>query len=186
MATAPTKLITVDEFEQMSFEGPCDLVDGEIVEQPMPGGIHGGVCVNIAFLLKLWVRDAAEEFWIGSNDVYILIETDPDRVRGADVMAIRKSRIEGGRLPLGTLRVPPDLCVEVTSPTDRWTGIHEKVAEYIRIGVKEVWVADVSERQVHVYRENRAPFILTIGDELRSDEVLPGFTCPVEEIFAGV
>ena len=55
-AAAPPALLTADEFFDRYQDGGYDLVDGVLVEMPMPGGTHGQVCVNVGFELKLYLR----------------------------------------------------------------------------------------------------------------------------------
>ena len=42
-------LVTVKEFETMVFEFPTDLIQGEVVPMPPPGGVHGRVCLNVGY-----------------------------------------------------------------------------------------------------------------------------------------
>lgn len=53
-----TDLITIEQFEQMSFEFPVDLVKGRIEEMSPPGAAHGRVCGNIFFFLEGWARQS--------------------------------------------------------------------------------------------------------------------------------
>ncbi len=40
------------------------------------------------------------------------------------------------------LRMPPLFCVEIVSPDDGLSEMHEKIAQYIDAGVKVVWIVD--------------------------------------------
>ena len=69
-------LVTVEEFEAMVFEFPTDLVQGEIVPMPPPGGVHGRVCMNVGFVLETWSR-AANLGTVTANDSAVVTERDP-------------------------------------------------------------------------------------------------------------
>ncbi len=59
--------------------------------------------------------------------------------------------VTGGQLRTkvkGAVPVPPDLAVEVISPTDKWSVIIEKVGEYQEAGVKLVWLVDPNSQVV--------------------------------------
>lgn len=184
MATADAlkTRITAEEFERMSFETPVELVRGEIVELPMPDQVHGAVCGNVYFAITTWARSTGRGV-ATINDSHIVTERNPDTARGPDVCYFQRDRLQEGRLPEGVCEAVPNLCVEVRSPSDRWPGIRRKVDEYLKRGVDEVWVIDVRPRIVHVFHQNEAPVKYGLGDELRSEGVLPSFSCRVEDLF---
>ena len=178
-------LVTLEEFEAMVFEFPTDLVQGEIVPTPPPGGVHGRVCMNVGFVLETWSR-AANLGTVTANDSAVVTERDPDSVRGCDVMFTRWEKLPGRELPSGAFQIPPDLVVEVRFPSDRWRNIMAKVGEYLDVGVTEIWVVDPSDRSVDVFRNDRKQIRVTGDELLASADVLPGFECAVSEFFQHV
>lgn len=185
MSAVAAKPITVEEFERMAFDFPVDLIAGEIIEMPPAGSQHGRIAINVGFLIEQWCRKDQRGVVLG-NDAAILIATDPDTVRGADVSFLSQARLPAEGLPEGTLRIPPDLVVEVLSPSDRWSDVFDKVTEYLEVGVREVWVVDGGKRQVDVFRPHIAPQRFANSDELTSPDVLPGFAAPVSEFFRNI
>ena len=62
-------------------------------------------------------------------------------MRRADVTFIRRDRYSLQQLTQdGFMTIPPDLAVEVVSPNDYAREVEEKVEEYLRAGVKLIWV----------------------------------------------
>lgn len=78
---------------------------------------------------------------------------------------------------------PPDLAVEVLSPTDSADIVRLKVANYLAAGTL-VWLVNPEARTVEVYRPGRPAQRLTAGETLEGDVVLPGFTLPVRDLFS--
>jgi Uma2 family endonuclease len=62
--------------------------------------------------------------------------------------------------------VAPDLVVEVLSPDDRWPAVQAKVAEYLEAGVLEVLVLDPEGRRAFLFSAERAPAVVTEGEEV--------------------
>ncbi len=182
MSTAT--LITAEEFSRMSFDTPCELVRGEIVEMTSPGQRHGGVCHNVSRVFIKWLPHE-DDYAISSNDAGVKTDDDPDTVRGPDLQVIERRRLPEGKLPVGHLIIPSDVAVEVMSPSDRWPPIIQKVGEYLATGVREVWVLDPSHQRVHVYRVDDEPTVLDRDRELISTAI-PGLRFPVSELFRGV
>ena len=80
----------------------------------------------------------------------------------------------------------PDLAVEVISPNDLASEVNEKIDEYLSAGVSLVWVIDPDSKTVSVYRKDGSTARLRESDELSGEDVIPGFSCKVNDIFADV
>ncbi|MBX3442796.1 MAG: Uma2 family endonuclease [Planctomyces sp.] len=177
-------LITAEDFSRMSFEGPVELVCGEVVEMTRPGGVNGVVCFRCAAVLDRWLP-ASGSHLVVINDAGVITGRDPDTVRGPDLFVVARDRLPGGRIPEGHFSIAPEVCVEVQSPHERWSDLIAKVAEYLSIGVREVWIIVPGQRRVHVYRADTEPDVLSSELELVS-QALPAFHCPVAELFRGL
>lgn len=80
--------------------------------------------------------------------------------------------------------VVPDIAVEVVSPTDPADELMVKVWEYLRGGVRLVWVVYPAARQVHAFRAgSRDVRVYLAEDELDAGDVLPGFRTAVGPLF---
>ena len=177
------KLITAEEFAEMVDVGRAELVKGRIVEMPPPKDRHGEVESNFSYYINMFVREH-ELGRVRVGESGVLIHRDPDTVRGMDVAFISNKRLAQRRDPDGYLDIAPDLIVEVLSPSDRWSQVMNKLREYFDIGVRLVWVADTEAEIVYAYRSETEIESYEKGDDLPGEEVLPGFTVPVAELFA--
>jgi Uma2 family endonuclease len=79
--------------------------------------------------------------------------------------------------------VLPDLMVEVVSPHDYFEDVRDKVDEYLRSGVRLVWVVLPNKQIVEVYESYKQFKVLDRNDELDGGIVLPGFRLPLRELF---
>jgi Uma2 family endonuclease len=104
-------------------------------------------------------------------------------VRAPDVSLVAKGRIPAAGIPKNYRPVAPDLAVEVVSPSDRFEDVQTKVADYLAAGTRLVWVVEPATRTIFVYRSIRDLQALGEEDELRGEDVLPGFHCPVRRVF---
>jgi Uma2 family endonuclease len=78
--------------------------------------------------------------------------------------------------------LPPDLAVEVLSPSNTPDEIAIKVDNYLRAGVV-VWVVNPDAQRVTVHRPDAPPKTYGIDETLDGSGVLPGFTLAVRDIF---
>jgi Uma2 family endonuclease len=81
------------------------------------------------------------------------------------------------------LSIAPDLAVEVVSSRDEFAEVTEKVEEYLAAGIPLVWVIDPENQIVYVHRKDGSVTKLHKNDELFGEDILPGFTCKVAELF---
>ncbi len=186
MATATaTKLITAEEFMAMDLgEGIHELVQGEVVEMPQPRPEHGRISFGSGFVLEVYGR-ASGFGYVTGNDSAVVTERDPDTVRGADVAFYSQGRWPRENLGPGLIPVPPDLVIEVYSPSNRSGEMRRKIDEYLRAGVLMVWVLHPVRKQLLIYRADElAPRVYELTDVVDGLDELPGFRCVVSEFFA--
>lgn len=178
---AHERSITGEDLLAMGDIGPCELIDGRIVAMTPTGGEHGRIESLLARQLGNFV-DEQRRGWVISGEVGIYTHKNPDRVRGADVVFVAKT--QAARIPEGFLQFPPELVVEIISPSDRWQDIQEKIAEYFSIGVRRVWIVQPQKRQILVYSTSTEVEVYGIGKLLQADLSLHGFELAVAEVFA--
>jgi Uma2 family endonuclease len=143
----------------------------------MPTMEHGEISSNINFLLSAHLRQrklgkiytAETTFQIGESG------------RKPDVAFVSQERIPENRRQASP--IPPDLAIEVVSPSDTVYDVLEKVLEYLDAGTQIVWVIEPIFKTVTVYRSQNDIKILTLNDTLTGEEVVEGFQCAVVEIF---
>ena len=181
--TAPA-LVTIDQFLEMQFDGPVELVRGEIVELTRPDQSHGNVCAHVSFALMRWAYPQRLG-QITTNDSGIVTDPEPGTLRGSDVAFFAASQLTNGKLPRGQVSLVPILCVEVLSPSNTWSGMRRKIDEYLSAGVREVWLVDPELRTVDRFRSDSGSTLHRESQTLISVE-LPGFAVPITDFFAGV
>ena len=135
-------LMTAEEFESVSNRlGPCELVRGEVVNLSPGGTEHSFVSMNVGGLLWQWARQTKlGRVW--TNEAGLVIQHDPDTVRGADVAYVSFQRLPRGSHSSSFATVPPELVVEIVGKGQGWRDMVEKAGEYMRMGVDRVWVLD--------------------------------------------
>ncbi|MBX9579555.1 MAG: Uma2 family endonuclease [Gemmataceae bacterium] len=184
-AAVPTKLMTVDEYWEFvdrpeNHDRMFELRRGRVVEMPRPKKPHGIVCTRIGTQLQNYA-DRVGRGYVLSNDTGVVLEEEPGTVVGPDV-AYCVDANEYDEVEPRWVETPPVLAVEVLSPTNKTTEMNEKVADYLRAGVRVVWLADPETKTLTVYRPDRSLVVLKPGDDLTADE-LPGFACKVGDFF---
>ena len=108
---------------------------------------------------------------------------EPRKVRKPDVSFVKRERFSLEHLHEGFLSIAPDLAVEVVSTRDEVGELNEKVEEYLAAGIPLVWVIDPETEIVIIHRGDGSVAKLRKNDELNGENIIPGFTCKVADLF---
>ena len=185
MSTQKT-LLTADQFYDFCCQndGRYELVQGEVVILSPVNDEHSGIAINIGTAFNNYSR----RYGFGQAGVeagYMLL-TGPDTVRGPDVSFRLVPRSER-RQSVGFLPGAPDIAVEVVSPSNTAATVARKVAEYLDAGAQRVWIAYPATRtashRVVIHHPDGTAITYTGDDVITDEELLPGFSLPLTEIF---
>jgi Uma2 family endonuclease len=131
----------------MDEDEPGELVDGRLEEEEGPDLIHELVVTWLSHVLRSWLGQKG--FVFGSEGKY---EVRSDRGRKPDVTVYLHP--ETRRPPArGIVRVPPDIVVEVVSPSprDERRDRIEKMDEYATFGVSWYWIVDPGLQSLEIF-----------------------------------
>lgn len=180
----PEKLVTAEKFlSQFGSDSGVELVNGKIVRSSMPRAEHGYVMLEAGVIFREWIKQK-KLGWTMVGDTFIRTSQNPDSYRGADIafLSFKKWPRKNG-IPQGALEIPPELVIEIKSPTDRWGNIQIKIGEYLNAGVRVVIVLDPETESASVHRQDELHQLIHNGDSLTISDVLPGFEVPVKRFF---
>jgi Uma2 family endonuclease len=182
MATT-TKRYTAEDLQRMSTDEPWEIWEGELRKVPGAGGDASDLAHWIGVLISLFVRPRRLGMVTGADGTYI-VARDPQTVIVPDAAFVRWERLPGRARPKGYVPVPPDLAIEVVSPTDGPGDVAKKMELYRSAGVPLVWWVYPDRRAVRVFLDGKQVGELGEGEVLDGGGILPGFRLPVAEIFA--
>jgi Uma2 family endonuclease len=177
------KLLSAKEFARLP--DPADgsqqeLVKGVVVTLPVPKTRHGLCCSKTDRRLA-WFIEQNDLGTLTCNDAGFVVERDPDTVFGPDLAFWTKDRLPV--LPEDDYTdIPPDLAVEVVSPSDTHSRLLSKVIQYLKCGVKLIWLIDPELRIATTYRALDQSRVLEENEVLTGEDILPGFQCKVADL----
>ena len=176
-------LFTAEELERLAHNGRrLELVKGRVYEMAPAGGRHGGASMNVGTDLNVHVR-AHRLGRVFAAETGFIIGRDPDTVRAPDAAFVSESRLGIDETPDGFVEVVPDLVVEVVSPGDTRREVSEKMEDWFQAGVRLAWVLYPATRTATTYRSLEDVIQLSEDDSLNGEEVVPGFSCRVGDLF---
>jgi Uma2 family endonuclease len=150
----------------------AELVNGELFVNP-PALLHQQVVTRLLSALEHWRAAAPGR---GEATIEPAVQISHDRGYMPDIAWWRQDKCA----PLGqppAFDGPPDLVVEVLSPSTRRLDTIRKRNDYPRIGVSELWFIDPDEPSAHIVRagaDGEQAVDVAAGDRLHSP-LLDGF-----------
>ena len=171
------QIVTVEQFDEFlalpeNSDKDFELIAGEIVEVPS-NTRSSEVSITIATYFKMYlIQNNIEASVTGEAGLYQI-----GNERYAPDVAFKRTPTTSGFVDPN----PPELAIEVVSPSDDLRLLSVKISNYIAAGIT-VWVVYPEDKQVVVHIPGKGAKILTVNDTLTFDG-LPGFALPINSIF---
>jgi Uma2 family endonuclease len=130
-------LVSLEEYLNTSYRPDCDYVDGRLVERNLGELDHSDLQTEIAFFFRLLGKRQSIHAFVEQR-----VQVSPTRFRIPDVCVT-----VGPKPSEQILRTPPFLAIEILSRKDRQRDVLERVEDFLRFGVRYVWVIDPRSRE---------------------------------------
>ncbi len=177
MASIPTRMMTVAEFDRLPESPSCsyELRHGELFQVTRPVLKH-------VFVQKRLMAPLDSAGGGGSALIEVGFRPLPEHeLRVADV-AYASERSWSEQDPGGHFRGVPETVIEVLSPPNTAAEMLEKEQICLENGGHEFWVVDIDRRQVKVSTPDGRTVAYKSGQEI---PLLFGARLAVDEIFRG-
>ena len=178
-----TKTWTDEAFMALPDDGHhYEVINGELIDMGNSGALHGYVCSLALAALAGYILPKKLGVILDSSTAFKMKNGNK---RSPDIAFFAKERLQGiAVLPSGYLDGAPDLAVEVLSPGNTVEEIDDKLTEYFENGSRLVWVIHPTQHYVLVYRSAQEPDrLLKEKDSLDGEEVIPGFSLAIADLF---
>lgn len=182
--TTAKKPFTAVELLALPDDGKrYELIRGVLITMAPASAPHGGVTDQFGWVIGSFVR----QHHLGRTyaaETGIYIERDPDTVRAPDYAFMSHERMRGAPPASGYSEIIPDLVVEVVAGDYRASAVDSKTRMWLDAGVRMVLVAYIESREIVAHHDDGTVRRFGPGDTLTCEPVLPGFACPIADIFA--
>jgi Uma2 family endonuclease len=127
---ATSALIPVNEYLATAYRPDCDYVDGELQERNLGELDHSDLQRQLILLLSKNGSDIRV-----NPELRVQVSAERFRVPDICVMSANAPREQ-------VVRFPPLLCIEILSPEDTLSRMMERVHDFLKMGVRQVWIFD--------------------------------------------
>jgi len=184
--------VTVDILLTLPDDGQrYEVVEGVLIRMAGSGDEATSIGIEFAAELRNYVRPRRLGRVTGADGVYKFPGAETCLLPDVGFYIVERRALIRDR----TKPIPfaPDLAVEVASPDQTAADMAAKAQRYLRGGTRLVWV--LWPRGEHIdlwrpadlqpdYRDMRPAATLGAGDLLDGEDVVPGFSLSVADVFA--
>jgi len=172
--------------DYLTWEGPqrYELLGGEAFMMSSPSVAHQAILAELVTEFNTWLRGKPCRVFAAPLDVRLFPKADKsDRtVVQPDLLVV----CDESKLDKGSVNGPPDMIIEIFSPSNSSSELLRKFNYYLEAGVREYWVLDPETKKVnvHIY-ENGRYISMTFKDNDRIPvTVLQGLEISLEALWA--
>jgi Uma2 family endonuclease len=172
---------TLEQFLALPEEEPAlEFENGRVTQKVSPKGKHSRLQVELVERFNQSARPTklAQAF----SELRITFE---GRSYVPDIAVYRWARLSvdaSGEIANDFTELP-DLVVEIVSPEQSVMALVRRCLWYVAHGVPVALLVDPVDRSVLSIRPNQIPQSLSGSDRIDLDDLLPGFTLTVQELF---
>lgn len=173
--------LTYEDYLLLSEDKRYEIIDGELFMTPSPRTVHQRLILKIARLLEDFVKEKRlGEVFVAPYDV-ILSKHD---IVQPDILFVSKKYSHF--ITEKNLHGPPDLIVEILSPSIEERDLVLKKKLYAVFGIKEYWITDPAKKSVKLFHLGKKGYEeVKTGNTLKS-LVLKGLEIDISNIFEKV
>ena len=160
-----------------------EIIEGDLYEMPSPTSAHATTIINLIALLLPIIAGLRGRLFTAPLDVFV---PGGDPVQ-PDVLVVLPDG--GARVEMRGVEGPPDLVIEVISPSNRGRDLLLKRSLYARAGVREYWLVDPDARTIEILALDRDAFHLAVaasGNETPVSPLLGPLPNTAAGLFAGI
>jgi Uma2 family endonuclease len=134
-------VLPVQEYLATSYRPDCEYIDGALLERNVGEWDHSKLQARLIVYLSQLA--SPEQIHVVPEQ---RVQVSQSRFRVPDVAVV-----VGPEPQEQILTTPPFLCIEILSREDRMSEMQERIDDYLRFGVRYVWVLDPRLKRAFAY-----------------------------------
>lgn len=177
--------LTDERFLEILNLNPAQLfertADGRLHPMVWPEFLSSSVGAQLFALVSAWGLAAGGRTFGGDRGFFL-----PDRTAMApDISWMDDQQFAEYAARRGQPRFAPRFAIEVISPTQRVVAQQAKMEVWIAHGVQLCWLIEPETRRVWIYRADGAVELLEDPSELSGEDVCPGLSIDLSQVWPG-
>jgi Uma2 family endonuclease len=161
----------------------AEIIDGQVYAMSPPLRLHQDVLGKLFVKIALFLEGKPCRVYPAPFGVRLFPKSDlsDDTVFEPDISVI----CDGSKLDDRGCNGPPDMIIEILSPSNPQNDMLVKFRKYLEAGVREYWIVDPQEKTVHACILDGRQYRVSVYDETQTApvSVLPGCAIELKPVF---
>jgi Uma2 family endonuclease len=175
---------TYKDYLETDEDFRAEIIDGRLYAMSPPGRYHQGILGKLFIKISNFPGDKPYKVYPGPFGVRLFPKNDlsDDTYFEPDISVIR----DLSKLDDRGCNGPPDMIIEILSPSNRHNDMLVKFRKYLQAGVREYWIVDPEEKTVHACILDKSQYRVSVYGESQTAPVsiLPGLSIDLKPVFA--
>ena len=174
--------------DYLTWEGTerYEIINGEAYMMASPSVEHQAILMELSIQFGSWLKGKPCQVFAAPLDVRLFPEDDnsDDTIVQPDLLIV----CDKSKLGKGSVNGPPDIVVEILSPSATSKELLLKFNTYLNVGIREYWVIDPEQKIVHIHVYENGHFISS-GYKFNAkitSTVLKGFEVDLQSFWTAV
>lgn len=163
-----------------------EIYDGELAEMGSPTLKHQLIIRRLLFILELWLQGRNEDhIYLSPVDLYV----SETKCYIPDLMFVRHERFANERIERengACVVAPPDLVVEILSPSTARNDRFRKFNIYADFGVSHYWIIEAEAEGLQAFTLENGRYVLTASlaaEDTFEPALFPDLKIPLAQLF---
>ena len=171
--------------DYLNWEGPerFQLINGEVFMMASPSVTHQAILMELSIQFGNWLRGKPCRVFAAPLDVRLFPEEDnsDDTVLQPDLLVV----CDRSKLGKGSVNGPPDLVLEIISPSTSSKEHFLKYRAYLDAKIREYWMIEPEKQivQVHVHENGQNLSFSYKTEDTIPCKVLPGLSLDLKTLW---
>ncbi|MDR1635998.1 MAG: Uma2 family endonuclease [Treponema sp.] len=175
---------TYKDYLETDEDYRAEIVDGQLYVMTPPSRYHQGIGRNLLVKLALFLEGKPAKVYPAPFGVRLFPKDDfsDDTYFEPDITVI----CDPSKLDDRGCKGPPDMIVEILSPSNPQNDTLVKFRKYLQAHVREYWIVDPGEKTVHACILDNNQYRVSVYNESQTApvSVLPGCAIELKALFA--
>ena len=174
---------TYADYRAWETDARYELINGVAYMMAAPSPTHQYIQVELLGQFWTFLRGKPCRVYAAPLDVRLFAKKNPfiPTVVQPDLLVV----CDRSKLSQHGCDGPPDLVIEIRSPSNTDAEMEAKYDAYLQSGVREYWVVNPEKRQVQVYLLQQGAYVESVysGDTCIPVSILPGLSIDLKPLW---
>lgn len=148
------KTNTEEDYYNLPEDVRSELIDGRFYDMASPSRIHQEVLIELSAAIHNYIKSKGGSCRVYPTPFAVKLFNDSKNIVEPDISVI----CDPSKLTEKGCSGAPDWIVEIVSPSDPRRDYITKLNLYTNAGVREYWIVDPQNNEIHVYNMDNEIF----------------------------